>query len=407
MSIPILGVIVGLIGIVLTYVLHAVQHLAYGYSIHQMISNETFLQGVLNASPLRRLCVLALCGIIASLGWWLLARFASPIVSVAEAVKTRTMPVITTIVHAFLQIITIALGSPLGREAAPREMGALAAIQWEKKIGLSNKQTKILLACAAGGGLAAVYNVPLSGATYVLEVLLLTLSWEAVIPALVISTIAVVVSWIGLGNKPLYYFSTYHINYSLIIWSILTGPFFGAVAYFFIKATTEARKNAPQDKRLLIYPILNFLCIGFLAILFPALLGNGKSPVQLEFDDELTLTLSLILFVLRMIITWSSLRSGSKGGLLTPCLANGALMGVVLGGLWNFLSESNSLNAYALIGSTAFLAAAQKMPITAILLIFELTHIKFSFLVPLLFAVTGSATSFYFLNFYFEKKKKK
>ncbi len=93
------------------------------------------------------------------------------------------MPILTTAVHAVLQILTVALGSPLGREVAPREIGAIFAGWLAHRAGLSVREQQVMVACGAGAGLAAVYNVPLGGALFVLEVLLGTFSLDVVIPA--------------------------------------------------------------------------------------------------------------------------------------------------------------------------------------------------------------------------------
>ena len=189
--------------------------------------------------------------------------------------------------------------------------------------------------------------------------------------------------------------ASYTINNNLILWSALCGPLFGLGAYWFIQLTNRARRNPPKNWRLPISCFINYLMIGCLAIYFPALLGNGKSPARLEFANEISIGLSLTLLILRTLIVSTSLRAGSYGGLLTPSFANGALLGVALGGIFNLVWPGTSLNAFAVIGATAFLAAAQKMPLTAIVLIFGFTHIDFSFLVPVLFAVTGSILVFH------------
>lgn len=387
----IVGVGSGFFAMLLALLLHYIQHIAYGYSPAQIISDESFLEGVSASTAQRRINVLMLCGLIAGLGWWALYRYGKPLVSIAEAIKTKKMmPIGSTIVHALLQIVTIALGSPLGREVAPREIGSVFASWFSRTIGLSPKETKIMLACGAGAGLAAVYNVPLGGALFVMEVLLCTFSWSVLLPAMTTSVIAVVISWIGLGNVALYYIPELDINYSLVIWSILVGPFLGYVAYWFILIANKQRSKARHDWHMPVVCFINFTLIGFLAIYFPVLLGNGKSPVQMEFDNAVSIELSLVLLILRMLICWSSLRAGAQGGLLTPSLANGALMAVVLGGLWSLVWPGNPLSAFAVIGAVAFLAAAQKMPLTAIVLIFELTRVHLSFLIPIMFAVAGS-----------------
>lgn len=385
------GIGSGFFAMLLALLLHYIQHIAYGYSLNAIISNESFLEGVEASSPERRVIILTLCGLIAGIGWWALYTYGKPLVSIADAVKTKKiMPPLATIIHALLQIVTIALGSPLGREVAPREVGSIYSFWIASKLGLSPRECKIMLACGAGAGLAAVYNVPLGGAVFALEVLLCSLNWSVLIPALAASSIATLVSWIGLGNQPLYRIPDLNISYSLVTWSILIGPFFGYVAYWFIKVANTARVNSHRNWHMPIVCFINFTSIGFLAIYFPALLGNGKSPAQLEFDDATSMELALTLLGLRMLICWSSLGAGTQGGLLTPSLANGALLAVVLGGLWSMMWPGTSLSAFAIIGAVAFLAAAQKMPITALVFIFEITRIKLSFIVPIMLAVAGS-----------------
>lgn len=386
------GIVAGVAGTFLALLLHFTQHIAYGYSLGTIVSDESFLAGVRASSAERRVFILTLCGLIAGFGWWALYRYGKPLVSIAAAVRSDkpNMPIGTTIIHVLLQIITVGLGSPLGREVAPRELSAIFSGWLAAKAGLTLRDTQIMIACGAGAGLAAVYNVPFGGALFTLEVLLRTLSFPALIPAFATSAIAVVISWMGLGNQPQYYILPYDITYSLILWSIVTGPLFGFAGYWFIRIITWARKTRQYNWQLPVFCLINFILIGCLAIYFPALLGNGRSPAQLAFDNETTVALASVLLVLRTLITWSSFRAGAEGGVLTPSLANGALLAVVLGGLWNTVWPNPQLGAYAIIGAAAFLAAAQKMPVTAVVLIIEFTHINFNFLVPILFAVTGA-----------------
>ena len=127
-----------------------------------------------------------------------------------------------------------------------------------------------------------------------------------------------------------------------------------------------------------------------LPIYFPAILGNGIGPIRLGFMDSLSIKLAVELLVLRVLIVWTSLRAGAHGGLITPSLANGVLLATALGGTWTLFWPGGPIGPFALVGAAAFLAASQRMPITAIVLTSELTNINFSFLVPILFAVIGA-----------------
>lgn len=391
----------------LALLLHAIQHVAYGYSVARVVGTESFLTGVTAAEPLRRLLVLTGCGIVAGGGWWALYRYGRPLVSIRRAVRAADprMPVASTTIHALLQIVTVALGSPLGREVAPREIGSLLAGQFAHRAGLTPDDCRLMVACGAGAGLAAVYNVPLGGAIFVLEVLLGTFERRALIVAFATSTIAAAVAWIGLGNEHQYTVPPFVLSAPLVAWSIVCGPLFGLAAYGFVRLTTRARADAPKDWRLPVLALVNFAVIGLLAMRFPQLLGNGKGPASLGFDGSLTIGVAATLLALKVLIEAGSLRAGAEGGLLTPGLANGALLGVVLGGLWSAVWPGASLGACALVGATAFLAASMQMPITAVVLLLEFTRADHDSLVPMLLAVAGSLVAYRFAQRVAERRR--
>ncbi len=392
------GLTAGLGGMLLGMLLHAVQHLAYGYSLDRIVGTETFLQGVEAASDVRRLAVLMLCGLVAGGGWWLVYRFGRPLVSVTQAVQdpAARMPARTTLAHALLQIVTVGLGSPLGREVAPREVGALAAGGVSAWLRLPPDQRRLIVACGAGAGLAAVYNVPLGAALFVLEVLLGTFAWPAAAVALATCCIGAVVAWIGLGNEIQYAVPPMTAGASLIVWAVLAGPVFGVAAHAFVQLTSAARRQAARGWRLPLAALVNFTLIGVLAVFLPALLGNGKGPAQLGFSSELTLGMAALLLVLKVAITSGSLRAGASGGLLTPGIAIGALLAVVLGGAWNLIWPDAPPGAYAVVGAAAFLAASMRMPLTATVLLLEFTRVDQGFLVPMILAVAGATATHHF-----------
>jgi len=246
MAVVLTGLFAGLGGMLLGMLLHAVQHLAYGYGGGHIISHESFLEGVQAASGPRRVLALVLCGLAAGGGWWLIYRYGRPLVSVKKAVSdpTQAMPPETTMAHAILQIITVGLGSPLGREVAPREVGALAGGRLAALLRLAPAQHRIVIACGAGAGLAAVYNVPLGAALFVLEVLLGSFAWPAVVAALIACCIGAVVAWAGLGNDIQYAVPAMQITASLVVWAIAAGPLFGCAAHGWQRLTAAARAQA-------------------------------------------------------------------------------------------------------------------------------------------------------------------
>lgn len=386
------GLLAGVAGMLLAMLLHALQHLAFGYSVDHVISHESFLQGVGQAPPWRRVAVMAVCGMVAGFGWWWVYTRRQRLVSVRAAVASDDprMPGAPTVVHALLQIVTVALGSPLGREVAPREIGALIGSWLSRRARLDSAEAQLMVACGAGAGLAAVYNVPLGGAVFVLEVLLARFSWQAAVMAMGTSVLAAGVAWIGLGNESQYTLPALPLSYGIVVFALLAGPLLGLAARAFLALTDAAAARSPTDGRLPLLAIANFTVIGLLAIPFPQLLGNGKGPAQLGFAGELTVGLAACLLVLKVLLTSSSLRVGARGGLLTPSLAIGALLATVLGAGWTQLWPGGAPGAFALIGASAFLAAFMRMPFTAVVLMAEFTRLDHDLLIPILLAVAGA-----------------
>jgi hypothetical protein len=115
---------------------------------------------------------------------------------------------------------------------------------------------------------------------------------------------------------------------------------------------------------------------------------------QEGFDSDIGLALTVVLLLLRVLVALGALRAGAVGSLQTPGLSIGALLGIVLGGFWNYAWPAVPLGAFAIVGSAAFLASSMKMPVTAVVLIIEFTRVGHDFLIPILFGVVGSITAF-------------
>ena len=386
------GLLAGISGMVLALILHAIQHLAFGYSPGQIVSAESFLQGVTDSSWPRRLSAIVAGGAIAGFGWWLLGRYGQKRVSIASAVANPSvaMPAGTTTIHALLQIVTVALGSPLGREVAPREMGALGAGMVARKLGLMADETRTLVACGAGAGLAAVYNVPLAGALFSLEVMLLSFSWEKTLAAIITSAIAAWTATLGLGEESQYHFTSDILPHSFLWWAIIAGPILGAGAWLFRKATSTARSHVRSNWQMPVFCLLAFSLLAALSLYFPQLPGNGKGPMQLALSDELGFPGAAMLLALKMVVILAVLRGGAEGGLLTPGLAVGGLTSLLLCMLWQQLLPGGDYGSFALVGAAAFLAASMQMPLTAVALVMEFTHMDHSYLAPTLLCAAGA-----------------
>lgn len=380
------GVGAGLGGAALTLLLRAVQHLSFGYA------EESFLQGVEESSSTRRVVVLALAGLVVGVGGWALTRAFPSISDVPAAlwVPGRRMRLLPTALSGALQIVTVAMGSSLGREGAPKELGAAIGSRLSELTGLPPAQRRLLLAAGAGAGIAAVYNVPFGGGLFAAEVLAASFALRVVLPAMLTAVVGTIVAWVVVPRAPMYVIPAYGATPSMIAWAVLFGPVAGVAAVAFIRLTRWAKVRRPNGWRLPLLAVPGFAGLGALSIVYPELLGNGKGPAQLAFDGAGSLGLLAALVVLKPLATAACLRVGATGGLFTPALASGAVLGGATAYLWTALWPSSDLGAFAVVGGAALLAAATHGPISAIVLAVELTHVGPSVLVPTLLAVVGA-----------------
>lgn len=386
------GLAGGIGGGSMALLLHQVQHITYLYSLHDLVGPESFLQAVTQAQPWHRVAALAAAGLVAGLGWWLVYNRGAKLVSIKSAVSSgKPMPYGSTTGHAVLQIVTVAMGSPLGREVAPREIAALLAQKITSWAGIAGADAKTLLGCGAGAGLAAVYNVPLGGAIFTLEVLLVRMDLKAVLMALVTSCIAAVTAWAALGNVPQYHIPDFTLSVPLLALCVLSAPVIGLAGRGFNMLTAQARKTMRTDRRIITRCFAVFLAVGLASILFPELPGNGKGPIQLGLDSGIALHLALALLALKVAAIAGALWAGAEGGVLTPGLTVGALISTLLALAWNAFLPPVTPGAFVLVGAAAFLGVSMEMPFTAMALMFGFTRVGQDFLIPLI--LTGAIAS--------------
>lgn len=370
--------------------LHAIQHLAFGYA------EGAFIDGLLQAPPVNRVVALAVAGVLGGVGWWALRRWGRlqpkhAIVSVESAVGGRRMPRFVTIANAGLQVVIVGLGASIGREVAPRELGALAADWLSEKAGVSARERRILVACGAGAGLAAVYNVPFGGAVFAVEILLAEISFATVLPALASSAIATLVARLVVPANPLYPIEQFPLSPSVVVWAVLAGPVIGLAAIGFVRLMQYAQAIRPKSWGILIVMPLVFTAVGVVSLWFPAILGNGRSLGQLAMTASLPVLLILAITLLKVFATAGTIGSGAAGGTLTPSLAVGAGLGLAIGGAWNLVWPGGApIAVFALIGAAAFLAVTMRAPLTALLLVMEFTAQGPDMFAPVMLCVAGA-----------------
>ena len=361
------GIVSGLSGIFLHYLLEMVEELAFGRSEH----HSGFLTD--GFSSLRIGLSLIIVGLGSSLVWYFLQK-GSKIYSIKAQMKDETsqykLHFLRQLFHSIWQIIAVGGGAPIGKEAAPREIGTLFAGPIGKICFLSKKDQTFLLACGAGAGLAAVYQVPLTSVFFVFETLGIALSIKRfVLVGLTTYVSTYIAGWV-ISDQALY-------QIPAIIWSLkeiwiipLLLLFLTPLAWLFGRLSKEVSSNRIKDKRILLTLPTAFLFLAGLASYFPHLLGNGRMMAQEVLNGSNGKTVFL-LFILKALVVLITLWAGAYGGTLTPSFALGiagaALFGMILGG--------DSQISILLLGSVCFLSVTLRAPWSATGLVIGFTGI--------------------------------
>jgi H+/Cl- antiporter ClcA len=383
------GVAAGAAAIVMMAILRTVQHWAFSYHTGPYSTAAAAHDG------LRRMLVVTGGGVVAGIGWWLVRRYlkgtgGSPTQAAWTGRGDLSVP--ATLANGGLSEVVIGLGASLGREAAPQHAGAAFGSWIARRFALPARQRTLLIACGAGAGVGAVYNVPFAGALFAVEVYLGSVSLATVAPALLTSTIATVVARMVLPTGPVYGIPRLGAaSPSLLLWAVLAGPLIGIAGAGFVRLVGWASDHRPTGGRaLLLQPPVAFAILGLTSTTFPMLLGNGRDLAEFALTGGGALATLAALAALKPLMTALCLRSGASGGLFTPTLSLGAVLGALLGQLWSLAWAGPSATSYALVGAGAMLAAGMQAPLAAIAFTIELTDTVNASAVAILLAISGA-----------------
>ena len=351
------GIVSGLSGIFLHYLLEIVESLAFGQSEH----HSGFLTDGVSSSRIG--LSLIIVGLGSSLVWYFLQK-GSKIYSIKAQMKDETsrykLHFLRQLFHSIWQIIAVGGGAPIGKEAAPREIGTLFAGPIGKICFLSKKDQIFLLACGAGAGLAAVYQVPLTSVFFVFETLGIALSIKRFVLVGLTTYVSTYTAGLVISDQALYQIPaiTWSLKETWIIPLLLL--FLTPLAWLFGHLSKAASSNRIKDKRILLTLPTAFLFLAGLASYFPHLLGNGRMMAQEVLNGSNGKTVFL-LFILKALVVLITLWAGAYGGTLTPSFA----LGMAGAGLLSMIIGLDSQPTVLLLGSVCFLSVTLRAPISA------------------------------------------
>lgn len=369
-AIVVVGLLAGVAGAATTLLLHAVEHVTYHYSF------GTLLTGVENSEHLRRALGPMVGGALAGCGWWLLRRRCEvPSLSVTIA-EHRPIPRLAMSLDAGLQVLLVGSGASLGREGAPRQLAAAWGDLGTSRWALTARDREILLACAAGAGLGAVYSVPLGGAVFAARILLGTWHPRVLGTALITSSLAVAVAAPVTHLEHPLVWPDLELSYLFVFLALALAPLAVVIGLSFDRAMTAARPGVQPRTWLLIPAIAAAgLLTGICSIWLPELPGNGRSILEVSVNSGLTFGAAAAILLLKPLLTAAFLRAGAVGGLLTPALATGAAAGSLVAlGLNQWAGTDLHIPAVSLSCAAGVLAITQRSPLFAALFVWELAR---------------------------------
>lgn len=387
LSTIILGITSGVGALVLSFFLESIEHLFLKYG------ETAKIPAPIATMPLVRLLSVVIGGVIAAVIWWFLRTKTTPTISVNKALAGGKMPLWQTLLHDFTQIFYVGTGGSVGRELAPREVGAVLAEKWTAFLSrhhiepLSSDDRRLLIASAAGAGFAGIYIAPITGMLFAVEIMYKKYDLKTIGVSLTMSTIAMGIGSLVKGFNPYYLLDNVKFPIGSVLFVIILAPLCGFAGSWFRKCFQWAEKNQTKTRHILWQLPVVSLLTGSIAYFFPEIMGNGRSLAQLAIGGSARYQQIIIVLLvgagLKAIVTVLTIRSGASGGTLTPSISIGGALGAVAGWVLSYWVPGVNIGQGAILGAGTLLAASQQAPLMAMFMFIEITHLDGSAILPL------------------------
>jgi CIC family chloride channel protein len=308
------------------------------------------------------------------------------------------IPAKPTLVRILSSIFSIASGGSIGREGPMVQLAAMLSSFVGRKARLPRARLQLIVACGAASGIASAYNAPIGGALFVSEIVLGSIAMATLGPLVVASAMATVVSRALMGGGPLFDVPAFQMVSPLELVSYLVlGLLAGGAAPLFLSLLDWStklfrRSRAPVWAQLGV----GGLVVGVISVQHPFVWGNGSGALSMILQVDWTWIAIFGLLCWKLAATASTVGSGAVGGVFTPTLLIGGALGALFGNGAHFLFPSTTADphAYALVGMGAFLAGTIHAPLTAILIVFDMT-LSHEIILPLMIACVVAYTVAY------------
>ena len=297
------------------------------------------------------------------------------------------VPMRASLVKSAAAVFSIGSGGSIGREGPMVQLAAVVASRIGRWRGFTPPKLRLLVACGAAAGIASAYNAPIAGSFFVAEIILGTIAMESLGP-LVVSAVA--------ATLTVHVFTSSHVLYKVPAFGEVSpwemGPYIvlgfisGMLAPLFLSTLRGAERFFVSLKLPIVLRLaLGGLAVGAIAVQVPQVCGNGYSVVVEILNGQIGWLLVPGLFACKWLATMASFGSGAPGGVFTPSLFMGACAGLLFGTFVHHVWPAGAQEplTFALVGMGAFLAAASRAPVMAVILLFEMT-LSYNIVLPLL-----------------------
>lgn len=394
----VLATIVGLVGgfgaIGFRYLIEAVQTLAYG-------AKGNLLELLQTTPWYYKIWVPALGGLVVGPLVYFFAREAKghgvPEVMEAVALRSGIIRKRVVFVKSLASAVSIGTGGAVGREGPIVQIGSAIGSTLGQLLKVSADRTRTLVGCGAAAGIAATFNAPIAGSMFALEIILGDFGLATFSPIVISSVVSTAVSRHFLGDVPAFIVPTYELvsAWELPLY-VLMGLFCAIVAVGFTR-TLYLAEDLFDNFRFPEYlkAVIGGLILGIMALGFPHVLGVGYPAIDLALGQQLSWWFLFLLVAFKLMATSITIGSGGSGGIFAPSLFLGAMAGGFFGTIVNqlFPEITASPGAYSIVGMGAVVSGTTHGPLSAILILFEMTG-DYKIILPLMIAcIIGSVAA--------------
>jgi len=287
----------------------------------------------------------------------------------------------------------LAGGMSIGREGPLIEFGGSLGAALGGRLRTTLDETRVLVAAGTAAGFAAAYNTPFAAVLFVVETIVGVAAPALLLPAICTTLVATTIARVAVGPGPIYGQRSFGLeSYTDLTWFAMLGAVAALAAIGFKQALRASEALAERSR--LSQPLratLGGALVGAVAMALPQVAGNGYEPLHALLDVQLAVPMLALLAVAKVFTTSASVASGVPGGIFTPMLLVGAAVGSACGQVLDSGGSHAAAGAFALVGMAATTAASIHAPLTAAVMIFEVSG-DYAIVLPLLLA-TAVATS--------------